>query len=715
MHSPRRRPRRPLRIAPRIACAALLSSGWIAASAAPTDAAATASAPDPAASAPQRVEVVGHYANGLGTSDAASEGVVTAQLIAQRPTLRPAELLEFVPGVIVTQHSGDGKANQYFLRGFNLDHGTDFLTTVDGMPVNMPSHAHGQGYSDLNWLMPELVDRIAYRKGPYYADEGDFSSAGAAHLSLFDALPANVAKLTAGGNGYARGLFAATTAAGAGSLTSAVELAHNDGPWDLPEAFHRANGLLRYAQRDGSTRFSVTAMAYAAGWRATDQIPVRAVTDGLIGRFGTLDPTDGGETSRQSLSFQGEHVDATGATWRANAYAIHSRLDLFSDFTYFLEHPSDVDPSLPVGDQFEQAEARWVFGGAASRRWDGEIAGHDTTWTVGAQARQDRVAPLGLYETTARERTSTVQQSTVRETATALYGEAAVQWSDHVRGTLGARVDHVDFDVGSSIAANAGHRAATLASPKLALVLGPWAHTEFFVDAGAGFHSNDARGTTETVSPKEGTPAEPVTPLVRSRGEELGLRMQPTPELEASLALWRLTLASELVFSGDAGDTEPSRASERHGVEFDAHWSATPHWTLDTDIAVSRARYTTDGAEGSSIPGSIETVGTFGAAWHDAGPWFGQFQLRYFGPRPLVEDGSVHSKSTTLAYLRGGVRLSPRSTVTLDVFNLFDRKASDIDYYYASRLPGEPAAGVDDVHFHPVEPRTWRLTWAVTF
>jgi outer membrane receptor protein involved in Fe transport len=665
-------------------------------------------AAEPAATLPQRVEIVGSYQNALGTSDAASEGVVGAALIERRPTLRPAELLEFVPGVIVTQHSGDGKANQYFLRGFNLDHGTDFATTVDGMPVNMPSHAHGQGYSDLNWLIPELVGRIAYRKGPYFADEGDFSSAGAAHLSLFDALPATLAKVTAGDNGYARALLGGTQAVAGGQLTAAVEGAHNDGPWDLPEAFHRANGLLRWTFSNGGDKVSVTGMGYSAAWRSTDQIPLRAVASGLIGRFGTVDPTDGGRTSRASLSMQGEHVDAAGGTWRANAYAVRSRLDLFSDFTFFLDHPT-------TGDQFEQAESRRVLGLGASRRWPGAIAGLDTTWTVGTQWRQDHVDPVGLYETVARVRTATVQQSVVSETAASLYGEAATQWSERVRGTMGARVDHVDFDVSSSIAANGGRRGATIASPKLALVFGPWAKTEFFVDAGAGFHSNDARGTTETVTPKDGLPAQPVTPLVRTRGEELGLRTVPAPGLQVSMALWRLEIGSELVFSGDAGDTSPSRPSERHGVELDGHWAVTPHWALDGDVSVSRARYTTADAAGSSIPGSIATVATFGAAWHDGGPWFGQFQLRYFGPRPLIEDASVHSKSTTLASLRGGYRFTPHTSLTLDVFNLFDRMASDIDYDYTSRLPGEGAQGVDGVHFHPVEPRSLRLTLATSF
>jgi len=671
-------------------------------------AAAAASAQEQVvAAAPQAVEVTGNYLNAVGTSDAASQGVVTAALIESRPTLRPAEVLEFVPGVIVTQHSGDGKANQYFLRGFNLDHGTDFATWVDGMPVNMPTHAHGHGYSDLNWLIPELVDRIAYRKGPYFADEGDFSSAGAAHIALFDTLPRGLASVTAGENGYGRGLLAKSVAAGAGHLLGAIELAHNDGPWDSPERFHRANGVLRYSWGDERTRSTVTAMGYAAAWNATDQVPLRAVQDGQVGRFGAIDPTDGGKTSRYSLSYGLTH-QADDGVFRLDAYAIESRLDLFSDFTYFLENPID-------GDQFEQAEHRKVFGLKTSRRWDATFAGLETSNTLGLQLRQDRLDPVGLYSAVAHVRTATTQESRVRETGAAVYAENATQWRPWLRSVAGVRLDHFDFDVASDIPGNSGKRDASIASPKLSLILGPWNRTEYFVNAGLGFHSNDARGTTETVTPKEGDPATPVKPLVRSKGAELGLRTQIVPGLQSSLALWVLKLDSELVFSGDAGDTEPSRASLRKGIELNNHYIASAHVLIDADFSVSHARYTQFDAPGSSVPGSIETVASFGATLKDWGPWFGQFQLRYFGPRPLIEDDSVRSKATTLAYLRAGYRFSEQTKVALDVFNLFDRKASDVDYYYASRLQGEPAAGRDDVHFHPVEPRSVRVTLTTSF
>ncbi|HEX4233879.1 MAG TPA: TonB-dependent receptor [Caldimonas sp.] len=670
------------------------------------------------------VEVRGNYLNSVGSTDAASAGTVTSKLIESRPTLRPAEVLEFVPGVIVTQHSGEGKANQYYLRGFNLDHGTDFATFVDGMPVNMPTHAHGQGYSDLNWLIPELVERIRYRKGPYYAEEGDFSSAGSARIGLLDALPHGIGSVTLGEDRFARALIANSNAIAIGKLLYAIEAAHDDGPWHNPEKFHRLNGVVRYSFGADGARSSLTAMGYSAAWNSTDQIPQRAVDSGLIGRFGALDATDGGQTERYSVSFATSRQLADGG-FDFNAYAIRSKLDLYSNFTFFLEHPIDLDPTGIDGDQFHQAEHRKVFGLATRRSWDMLLGGHDSTTTIGFQLRHDRLDPVGLYSTVARQFAQTTQESHVRETSVALYADNRLEWTSWLRSTIGIRGDRFYVDHTSSIAENSGKKNAGLISPKLSLIFGPWLRTEYFANYGYGYHSNDARGATERVKPKEfiADPTDPdavATPsplLVRSKGGELGLRTEIVPGLQASLAVWQLRLGSELVFSGDAGDTEAGRASQREGIEFNNHYIAAPWLLVDGDLAVSRARFTTDDptTPGRYIPGSVDTVVSLGATVLDRGPWFGHFQLRYFGPRPLIEDNSVRSKATTLAYLRVGYRLAPSVRVALDVFNLFDRKASDIDYFYASRLRGEPAAGVDDVHFHPVEPRRFRLTLLASF
>lgn len=666
----------------------------------------------PATNALSDVMVHAHYDNAVGSSEAASEGAVTARLLANRPTLRPAEVLEFVPGVMVTQHSGGGKANQYFLRGFNLDHGTDFSTYVDGMPVNMPTHAHahGHGYSDLNWLIPELVQRINYRKGPYHAEEGDFSSAGAARIRLMESLPQGLLNVSIGQDGYRRALVANSTALSEGQVLYAFEAMHNDGPWDHPEDLRKLNGVLRYSLGHAAHRTSITAMAYDARWNATDQIPLRAIESGLVGRYAALDPSDGGRTSRQSLSVNSQHVNGWG-TFKINAYAINTRLDLFSNF----EYANEDEPDNLQASQFEQAEHRRVLGLAMSQQWAVRLGQVETSNTIGLQARHDRLRPVGLYTAQGGVRTGVTQESRVRQSSVALYAENQTQWLPWLRSVLGLRTDHHDVDVGSSMAANSGQASANLTSPKLSLVFGPWAKTEYFFNAGRGFHSNDARGATATVDAQSPTTAvDKVDLLVRSKGLEVGVRTEIIPGLQSSLAWWQLKLGSELLFVGDAGTTEANRASKRQGLEWNNHYVVNDWLQFDLDMAASHSGFTQPAPEGDRIPGAIEKVASLGVTVSDLKGWHGQFQLRYFGPRPLIEDNSVRSSSTTLAYARVGYRFSPALKLDVDVFNLFNRKDNDIEYYYASRLPGE-AAGVDDRHLHPVEPRTLRVTLSASF
>ena len=657
------------------------------------------------------VVVSANYENGVGTSDAASEGLVTRNLLQRRPVLRPAEVLEFVPGVIVSQHSGDGKANQYYLRGFNLDHGTDFATHLDGMPVNMPTHAHGQGYTDLNFLIPELLQSIHYRKGLYAAEDGDFSSAGSARLSLVDSLPQGLASVTVGERQFKRALLAKSVELRAGSLLYALEGASNDGPWQNPENYRRLNGVLRYSLAEGGTKHSLTAMAYTSRWHSTDQVPKRAIDSGLIGRYGAIDPSDHGDAQRYSLSWQMlRSVD--GGEWAASAYAIRSRLKLFSNFTYYLDNPVD-------GDQFEQAESRQVLGGGLSRLWQGQLAGLESNTTLGVQWRKDSLRPVGLYAARDGQRTGVTQESRVEQSSVGVHAQNETRWLPWLRTVAGLRADRLKVDVTSNIDANSGARSAWINSPKFSLILGPWARSEIFLNWGQGFHSNDARGITARVTARTGEAIDPAVPLVRTQGREIGFRSEWIPGLQSSVALWQLDMASELVFVGDAGETEASGASRRHGVEFNNHYRATPWLILDLDLALSQARFRQMQGDapnaGRHVPGAVNKVLSAGATVIGLGPWSGQFQLRYFGPRPLIEDDSVRSLGTTLAYVRVAYLLSADTRVTLDVFNLFNRRVSDIDYYYASRLPGEPAGGVSDIHSHPAEPRTLRLSLSTHF
>ena len=643
----------------------------------------------------------------LGLADAANEGIITPAELQSQPYQRPGDLLETVPGLLISQHSVEGKANQYYLRGFNLDHGTDVAIRVAGMPINLPTHAHGQGYLDLNFLIPELVSRVQYRKGPTFAEEGDFSAAGSVDIGYLHALEHPLLTLEAGAYAYRRSLFAGSWKVAGGDLLIAQEGVHNDGPWEHPEDFKKFSTVVRWSKAEGTRRFSATAMLYGATWDATDQIPQRAVDSGLLGRFGTLDPTNGGQSHRASLSleFQDQRGDVRD---RLDAYWIGTRLELTSNFTGWLDDPIN-------GDQFQQAERRTYGGLNASRAIELQVFDRPAEIQGGVQARWDNIPTVGLFHTLKRERLRTIREDQVLESSWAPFLQFKVQPLDWMRATLGLRHDRYDFEVNSSLAANSGRTSAAITSPKLSLAFGPWAETEFYVATGRSFHSNDARGTTLRVDPQTGDPATPVTPLVRATGSEFGLRSAAIPRWQWTLSFWRLDLASELVFSGDAGITEPSRPSLRQGVEW-ANTVQLSSWaSLDADLAYSKARFTVFDPIGDRIPGAVEGVGSVSLDLRPAKEWQVTVGLRYFGARPLIEDNSVRSKASLLAQAKLSWEPNPRLRFTLESFNLTDRKAADIDYYYTSRLSGEPAQGVDDIHFHPVEPRNIRLGAAWRF
>ncbi len=635
---------------------------------------------------------------------AASEIMVPAEALAARPIARIGEALEATPGLIVMQHSGEGKANQFFLRGFNLDHGTDLAITVDGMPVNMRTHAHGQGYADLNFLIPELLGGLRVRKGPYFADDGDFATAGALRLDLVDALERPFVQGTVGSFGHWRGLAAGSRALGQGTLLAAGEVATYQGPWRSGDDLRRLNGVLRYSQGTALDGFTLTGMGYSGRWDATNQVPARGVSAGVVDRFGAIDPTDGGRAQRASLS--GRYATTGGwGTTRVSAYAIRSTLDLYNNFTYFLDDPVR-------GDQVHQTDRRWVLGAEVVQSVPWEALGRAAETRFGVQTRHDDIR-LGLVRTQARAALATVREDAVRQDSLGVFTDTTLRPKDWLRLTGGMRADWMGGRVRSDTAANTGNAGEWIASPKAGVVLGPWWATEFFLNAGSGFHSNDLRGATIRVEPADRlTPAARVPLLVRAKGAEIGVATRAVPGLDSRVAAFILDLGSEILFLGDAGTTEPSRASRRIGVEWTNRWQAAPSLALDLDVAATRARFTESDPAGSHVPGAPNLVLAAGASW-DAGPgWFGAARLRVFGPRPLTEDGKEASRTTALVNARAGYRLENGVTLRLDAFNLFNTKASQIDYWYASRLPGEPAVGVEDRHFHPVEPLAVRFTVA---
>jgi len=646
------------------------------------------------------VMIYGRSADLIGEAASSSQGRVGARELAERPFLRRGELLEVVPGVVITQHSGGGKANQYFLRGFNLDHGTDFGISVEGMPVNMRSHAHGQGYADINFIIPETVQQVDYEKGPFFPQLGDFSAAGAAQYQLFDTLRLGFLTTEIGENSYARFAVGNSFKAKDAEYTAAFESTYENGPSQLPEHFQRYSSLLERHWERGSNEYKLVAMGYYAKWQSTDQIPLRAIEDGRLDRFGNVDPTDGGKTQRDSLSFTWQSSQADAVT-RLVAYAIYYELNLYSDFSYFLNDPVH-------GDQFNQADQRGVFGLNFDRSWDGKVVTFDAKNSFGFQFRDD-IIQNGLHTTERRNYLASIRNDHINEGSIGFYGKSELRWSSWFRSDLGLRGDFYRFRVKSDRPENSATRTASVLGPKLGLVFGPWRHTEYYVNAGQGFHSNDARGVTTRVDPASGNPSDPVTPLARVKSLEGGMRTSLIPGLVTTTSVFLMDSQSELVLAGDDGSISPTGATRRYGVEFANFYRAKPWLAFEGDVSFTHARYRDNSAGGYSIPNSISTVVTGSATVDFPSGFFGSLRLRYFGPQPLIENNSVREPSSIIYNGRVGYRHLAWE-FTLDVLNILNRKTDDIEYYYTSRLPGEPAAGVDDVHLHPNEPRQFRVS-----
>lgn len=651
----------------------------------------------------EEIVVRGRWDKPTGLLTSASQGLIGQAELDVRPRLRTGDILEAVPGLIVTQHSGSGKSNQMFLRGFNLDHGTDFATWIDGMPVNIPTHGHGQGYTDLNFIIPELVEVLEFKKGPYYADVSDFSSAGAAYLTLARKLDEGMVKAGLGEDSFAQLLVADSFTAGDGDLLIGVQAHGYDGPWDgIAEDLSRYSGVVRYSDASESTERNLTLMAYDATWNSADQVPLRAVEAGLVSPLGTVDQTLGGASSRYSLSGRW-HRDFGHQQLTVRGYAIDYDLQLFSNFTYFLDDPVG-------GDQIEQVDRRRVYGGDAAWRFQF----HDgSAYTAGLMIRFDDIDAVGLFRNVARTRVETVRLDEVAQLSAGVYQEYEKVWNDVWRSTVGLRADFYRFDVTeSNIPANTGTENDWLVSPKLSVIRTLSENAEAFVSAGLGFHSNDARGTVISVDPVTGEDATPVDPLVQSAGAEIGYRLFVNNRLNLSASLWYLELDSELLFVGDAGNTEVSRPSRRYGLELPVYYRIDDTWMFDAELALTDSQFTGSDPAGNRVPGSLDKVFAAGITGTFSNGVYGSLRLRHFGERPLIEDGGIASGSSSVWNLGLGYR-TRRFDLRLEVLNLFDSNDDDISYFYTSRLPGEPAGGVDDVHFHPMEPRTIRayVTW----
>ncbi len=650
------------------------------------------------------VEVVSRYSL-LGVGDTANEGVAGQFQIDNRVVARTGEVLEVVPGLIVSQHSGEGKANQYFLRGFNLDHGIDFKMSLDGMPINQRSHAHGQGWADLNPLIPELISSVHYRKGPYYAADGDFANAGSANIYYAEKIDRGLASLGLGQNGYYRTLLADAPKFHDGNMLYALELSHYDGPWDNPDNYKKINGLLRYSQGSQSNGFNLTAMAYSGRWNSTDQIPWNEYKQGLISRWGAMDASSGAWAHRYSLSGEWRQSDAAGSTV-VQTYIINNYLDLYSNFEY--------------GDtsQFNQRDSRVTTGLNAYRTFNVVGLGKEATNTIGVQVQHDQIKN-GLFSSRKRGRIGcngdVIEQcrsDKIGQSSIGVYAENHVHWNDWFRSVAGLRGDYFRF-------ANTGLYSSTgddntrtvndfIATPKLNLIFGPWAKTEYYYSIGNGYHSNDARGVTIG----SGVRADG---LVRTFGQEVGIRTEIIEGLQTTFAVFKLDNASEIVYIGDAGRTEDSgRRSRRTGFEFNNYYKANKWLTIDADFAYSRARFRDPGGDGQYIPGSVEGVASVAAIIDNGGPYSGSLQLRYFGPRPLTEDNSVRSDATATVNGKLGYRINKDTKIELIGFNLLNSQHSAIDYYSDS-YTFNGVSGQSGRVFHPVESRSFRAVLITRF
>ncbi len=667
----------------------------------------------------------------LGIADSASQGTTGQEQLSDRPILRSGEVLETVPGVMITQHAGGGKANQYFLRGFNLDHGTDFAVFLDNMPLNLPSHAHGEGYSDMNTVISELVERIDWAKGPYSADVGNYGSAGSAHLVFYKTLPQNFVTVGAGTLGYTRSAFGVSQELGPGNLLYGGEVYHDDGPWTHPDDYIKINGLLTYSQGDKAEGYSITARGYHGKWNSSDQIPESAVP--IVGFFGAINPTDGGNSQRYSLQAELHRQDANSAA-QVMAYAFYYDLDLISDFTYFLTAPVR-------GDQFEQKDKRWVGGLDARHTIFSTWLGHDVQNTFGLQVRNDWINN-GLYQTQNRERVNkfdvasgttlpaTTESDRFTDTQVGLYVENRIQWTDKFRSVEALRGDFAYYDVTClNNPVNSGTSTNFLPEPKLSLIFGPWEKAEFYVSGGFGYHSNDARGATQTVqpvsadNPNPGTPVQRIPGLIQTQGAEIGTRILAVPHLQSTIAFWYLHSESELQQDGDTGSTVASKQpSNRYGIEWANYFTPTKYLAFDFDIADSVARFTSidaaDAAPGSpggtQVPEAVRLVISSGVTLHDWNGYSASLRLRYFGPRYLTSDEIYQSSSTILLNAGAGYQINKTWRVSAEVLNLLNRRDHDIDYAYQYRITPTALPQFGDV-YHPVEPFQVRLGLTARF
>jgi len=706
----------------------------------------SAQAADDGASAIETVTVTAKRLQLQGTASTASEGMVTDTELQLTPEYRPGQLLETVPGLIVTLHSGEGKANQFLMRGYNLDHGTDLETYVDGMPINQPTHAHGQGYTDLNFMIPELADEITYTKGPYYADVGDFGAVGSVRVSYRDTIP-DEATATLGSYGFERLFAAGSRPLGEGELLEAGELQHYDGPFVNPDDARKVNGVLRYSQGDETNGFSLTGMIYHQIWTNTTDLPLRAVNEGGIGWFGTLDPTDGGNAVRASLSAQ-YYASLGNGQLNASAFYIFNELHLFNDFTHYL-----VDPVH--GDQEDQHENRNVLGGSVNYSVREQIAGFDNEILTGTLTRYD-LLQLGRlpsegehpvpFAQTAGDPVSYLDDDHVHLFAGAVYLQATTHWTENFRTVIGFREDYqygTDVDLLAALHetdgyTNGGTKSKALPQPKGSLIYSPSDALAFYLSGGEGFHSADLRGVNQDRSVDLGLPLTPL--LAKQYGEEIGTRAAIEKDISLTFAFYNLWQSSETIIDPDVGQDSAGPSSERYGYEINVTYQIRKWLEFYGSYSGDHTRFTHPfddgtGHYGNYITDAPDATGSFALYLENFGPWSGGLDYRYLGSYPLSSGPCVNqyavtyfgkpcgSAPTAIGQVNGkgfgqlnfdAHYTTPAGwTASIGVYNLLDTHAAAAEFWYVDRLKSEIAQYPDgraDIHEHPLEPLMFRVS-----
>jgi outer membrane receptor protein involved in Fe transport len=631
----------------------------------------------------QEVVIFGRGEAKIGIAHAASEGTVAGADMLVRPLLRTAELLEAVPGLIAAQHSGTGKANQYFLRGFNLDHGSDFTTYIDDVQMNFRTHGHGHGYLDLNGLIPEIVEREDYRKGPYRADGGDFALAGAAYMTTKDAYDRPWVAAEAGSYGHGRAAAGGTLEGVAGGqLTLVGEVKIYDGPWQEAEHLRHYAGFAKYLRDTSLGELQLSAQAYRGTWRPTEQIPERIIGSALCpDPFCSPDPTATGETTRLITNAR-----LMGEDWKANAYLQFYDWDMYSNPTY--ANPDGTSA------QIHQFDRRLVAGLKAEKTWRISAA---LDLRIGTENRFDDLGKVGVVGTSARRFVQSFGLYKVREVSASGFAEATWRPVEKLRLIGGLRGDTYFADISARDAAAAavgtGKADDAIVSPKISAAYELTPQVELYANWGRGFHSNDVRGTVA---------ATPVPLLVDGTGKEAGARFQ-LGHLTLTTTYWTLSEGSELRFVGDSNAVEPTGASRRRGYELVLFWKPFDWMAIDGNYTASHARY----RNGDHIPNAFENAAAAGVSVVKDG-WEASLRFRHLGPSPLTEDNSIRDKGSDVFNVRAARKLE-HIEVYADILNLLDSHDKDITYVYQSYLPGFDPEPVEGRLSRVVEPRTVRV------